>query len=106
MMQKAFKLNITEIEQNLISSPPKLAVDMRLDNTNLKINLNWSVQVPAGSHFKPERIMLLYSENYKEPWRFVGKYLLFKMNRHDNVQFISQSQSKEIMAKDEEGNNI
>ncbi len=102
MMQKAFKLNLTEIEENLQSTPPRLKVNLNVDSENLKLNMNWSVQVPGGGEFTPERILLLYSENYK-PWRFVGKYLLFQLSKHDNIQFISHNQTEEIIAKDEEG---
>ncbi len=102
MMQKAFKLNITAIEQNLQATPPKLKVDIKLNTENLRLNMNWSVQVPLDNVFTPERIMLLYSENYK-PWRFVGKYLLFQLSKHDNIQFINHNQTEEIMVKDEEG---
>lgn len=103
MMQKAFKLNITAIEKNLKSTPPKLILSLQLDEKNLKVNMNWSVKLPTENFFKPQRIILLYNENYKA-WKFVGKYLLFQISKHDNVQFISHNKSEEISVKDEEGN--
>jgi hypothetical protein len=102
MMQKAFKLNITAIELNLKSSPPKLIVNLQLDEKNLKVYMNWSVKLPNENVFKPERIILLYNENYKA-WKFVGKYLLFQISKNDNVQFIKHNKSEEISVKDEEG---
>lgn len=102
-MQKAFKLNITAIEKNLKSTPPKLILSLQLDEKNLKVNMNWSVKLPTENFFKPQRIILLYNENYKA-WKFVGKYLLFQISKHDNVQFISHNKSEEISVKDEEGN--
>lgn len=104
-MQKAFKLNITEIEQNLLSTPPKLKMNVNLDNSNLRVNINWTVDVGQENVFKPERIILLYSENYK-PWKFVGKYLLFHTSKYDNIQFTNTNQTEEIVAKDEEGKHF
>lgn len=101
-MQKAFKLNITAIENNLKATPPKLIVNVKLDERNLKVIMNWSVILPKDNFFKPQRIILLYNENYKA-WKFVGKYLLFQISKHDNVQFISHNKSEELRVNDEEG---
>ena len=51
-MQKAFKLNITAIELNLKSSPPKLIVNLQLDEKNLKVYMNWSVKFPNENVFR------------------------------------------------------
>lgn len=49
------------------------------DIESLNVNINWNTSAPRGSVFKPEKIILLYSEN-NQPYKFVNKYCKFHVN--------------------------
>lgn len=70
MMQKAFKLNITDLGD----TKPKLQISYTTDVENLNIKINWNVTMPPGNKFRPERLILLYNENNNKAYKFVNKY--------------------------------
>lgn len=70
--------------KQFLETKPKLQVSYKLDNESLSLELNYSVLVPPGNKFRPERVILLYSENDNTSYKFVNKYCkylkLFKLN--------------------------
>jgi len=92
MIQKAFRLNATNIGGKIfweicgilfesISNfaffvkdlKPILKLNYSADVESLNLTLNWTVKAPIGSRFKPEKMILLYSEN-NGTYKFVNKY--------------------------------
>jgi len=66
IIQKAFRLNVTSLEEN----KPQLKMNYSIDTDNLNVKLNWTV---SNVNFHVEKMILMYSEN-NQPYRFVNKY--------------------------------
>lgn len=97
MIQKAFKLNIT----NMGDLKPKLSINYKADAENLNVKIHLNVTAPIGDKFLAEKLILLYSEN-NQPYKFVNKYLLFEISNFDNIKFSNQKQIEEIVATNED----
>ena len=67
-MQKAFKLNITDLGD----TKPKLQISYTTDVENLNLKINWNVTMPPGNKFRPERLILLYNENNNKAYKFIS----------------------------------
>jgi hypothetical protein len=75
MIQKAFKLNVT----NIGDIKPKMELSYKADLENLNVKIHLNVTAPVGNKFTPEKIILMYSEN-GQPFKFVNKYCKLSRN--------------------------
>jgi hypothetical protein len=117
IIQKAFRLNVTLVEDN----KPQLKMDYSIDMENLNVKLNWSV---SNMNFQVEKMILMYSEN-NQSYRFVNKYckylifisnhpisqskwtccfkqVLFDVSQYDNTRFSLQQNFQETTAENDD----
>jgi hypothetical protein len=66
-------VTLTNDYNNKKDLKPVLKLNYTTDTENLNVTLNWTVKAPLGSRFKPEKMILLYSEN-NSTYKFVNKY--------------------------------